>query len=84
MQKIDYSNFSLEALKKKAATLKVVTGILMGSIIVMLMAGIFITVKNKGFSAFSVMPVAFLPLMIININSLKEINKAIAEKKTGA
>jgi hypothetical protein len=84
MQKIDYSNFSLDELKKKAATLKVVSGILMGSIIVMLMAGIFITVKNKGFSAFSVMPVAFFPLMIINMNNLKEINKAIAEKEKEA
>ena len=83
MQKIDYSTFSLEDLKKKAAAQKVVTGILMGSIIIMLLAGIFITVKNKNFSAFSVTPIAFLPLMIINMNSLKEINKAIAEKEKG-
>jgi hypothetical protein len=84
MSKIDYSTFSLEELKKKAAAQKVVTGIFMGSIIVMLIAGIFITVKNKSFSAFSVTPIAFLPLMIINLNSLKEINKAIAEKERKA
>ncbi len=84
MSKIDYSTFSLEELKKKAAAQKVVTWIFMGSIIVMLIAGIFITVKNKSFSAFSVMPIAFLPLMIINLNSLKEINKAIAEKERKA
>jgi hypothetical protein len=84
MEKIDYSTMPLEELKKKAAALKVVIGIFMGSIMVMLMAGIFITVKNKSFSAFSVLPLGFLPLLIINMNSLKQINKAIAEKEKGA
>jgi 1,4-dihydroxy-2-naphthoate octaprenyltransferase len=81
MKQIDYNAFTLEELKNKEKVQKTVTGIFMGSIIVMLIAGIYITVVGKAFSVFSVLPVAFLPLLIVNMNNMKQIKKAIELKE---
>jgi hypothetical protein len=80
MKKDNYSTFTLEELKQREKTQKTATGIFIGCVMVMVLAGIFITFKN-GFGVFSIMPVAFLPLMIINIKNLKEIRSAIAQKE---
>ena len=74
-----YSEMSLNELKNQEKTLKTVTYVLGGVLIVQFVVGIALSF-TKGFSVFSILPFAFLPLMIINVNNLKKIKAEIATR----
>lgn len=75
----DLTTLSLEELQKRAKTTKTATGLLGGILFVQFAAGIFLTYK-QGFNVFTIIPAAFLPLLIINITTLKKINEEIAKR----
>ena len=63
-----------EELLKNEKTIKSVTYTLSGMLLVLFVLNIFLAFK-KGFSALFVVPLALLPIVIINLNTLKEIKK---------
>jgi len=68
------NELSDEELLRKEKLLRMVSATLAGAIIVLVAANLFLSFK-KGFSALHVIPVAFLPIVIINFTTLKEIKK---------
>jgi asparagine N-glycosylation enzyme membrane subunit Stt3 len=77
-----FSEMSIEKLQQQAKTIKVVTGTLAGMLLVLLVMAIMLSIK-KGFSALVIIPFALLPIVVININSLKQIKKEL-ESRRGA
>jgi hypothetical protein len=70
------SELSNEELIKNEKKLKTVTGMLTGAIFVLFVINI-VMAFTKGFSATSVVPIAFLPILIINFKTLKETKAEI-------
>lgn len=70
---------SNEELLKNEKSLKTITGMLAGALLVLLIINIFLAFK-KGFSALSVVPIALLPILIVNFGSLKEMKKEIKSR----
>jgi Na+-transporting methylmalonyl-CoA/oxaloacetate decarboxylase beta subunit len=65
-----------ETLLKKQRSLKVLTGMLAGMLMVLFALTIFISIK-KTFSPLSVVPIALLPIVILNLLNLKTIKKEL-------
>lgn len=76
---LDLTTLTKEELEKRAKSTKFVTSILLGSIIIQFAAGVYLTIL-KGFNVFLIIPVAFLPLIILNFNNLKKIKEEIAKR----
>lgn len=75
----ELSTLTIEELHKKAKMAKVATGTLLGIIIVQFIIGIYLTIR-QGFSIFTVIPITFLPIVIINFTSIKKIKEEIARR----
>ena len=75
----ELSTLSTEQLEKRAKTTKLATGFLLGVLLVQFGVGIYLTIE-QGFNAFVIIPVAFLPLIILNYNHLKKIKEEIARR----
>ncbi|MFP9099688.1 redox-active disulfide protein 2 [Flavobacterium sp. RHBU_24] len=65
-----------EELLKSKKILAPVTYMLAGMLGLLFCLNIYNSL-TKGFSALSVVPIALLPILIINLNAIKEINKEI-------
>ncbi len=74
-----FSQMSIEKLQRQAKTIKVATGTLAGMLLVLLVMAILLSIK-KGFSALIIIPFALLPILITNVNSLKQIKKELASR----
>lgn len=74
-----FSQMSVEKLQQQAKTTKLVTGMLAGMLAVLLVMAILLSIK-KGFSTLIVVPFALLPIVIINVNSLKQIKKELESR----
>jgi multidrug efflux pump subunit AcrB len=79
MSKKSLSELSDEELLKNEKSLKTITALLLGAILVLFIINIFLAFK-KGLSALSAVPIALLPIMIINFNSLKEMKEEIKSR----
>ena len=77
---IELSALSTEELAKKAKTTKMVTGLLAGALLIEFAAGLYLTIKD-GFSIFIVIPIAFLPILLINYQNIKKLNEEIARRE---
>lgn len=75
-----FDKLDLEGLKKKEKALNISLKVLIGMIIVMVLAGIYLAIK-QGFSVFTILPVAFLPILMTNIKNVKKIREMIAERE---
>ena len=78
-KQLELSTLSTEELEKKAKITKFATGLLLGIIMLQFAIGIFLTFK-KGFTVFTVIPVAFLPMVFVNYANLKKIKEEIARR----
>ncbi|GAB4045036.1 redox-active disulfide protein 2 [Spirosoma jeollabukense] len=74
-----FSQMSIEKLQQQAKTIKVATGTLAGMLLVLLVMAVFLSIK-KGFSALVIIPFALLPILITNVNSLKQIKKELESR----
>ncbi|PIF46974.1 hypothetical protein CLU96_4020 [Chryseobacterium sp. 52] len=72
----EYTNEELISNEKKA---KAITIMLMVAILLLFISTMFLTFK-KGFSALSVVPIALLPILIININNWNKLKKEKANR----
>lgn len=77
----DLTTLTLEELEKRAKTTKTATGMLLGIIIVQFVIGIYLTFK-QGFNVFTVIPMAFLPMVFVNYASLKKIKAEIESRNS--
>jgi hypothetical protein len=75
------NELSNEELLKQEKSLKVITYMLAGMLLVLFITNIILTFK-KGFSALFAVPIALLPIVIINLNTLKEIKKVLDSRRT--
>jgi hypothetical protein len=76
MQETDLTKVTKEELLKREKTAKVVSYLFIGVIIIQLATGIFLTIK-QGFSIFMIVPIAFVPILMITISNLKKIRTEI-------
>lgn len=76
MKQPPIAEMSTEVLKKNYKSMKTVIIILSVFMVIMVGSGIYITL-SKGFGAVSVLPLAFLPLFILNIVNLKKIKNEL-------
>lgn len=72
-------DLSVDELISKEKKLKLALGVLVGTIGVLLIACIIITVM-KGFQVFTIMPIAFLPIILASFSNLKEIQNEIKSR----
>jgi hypothetical protein len=75
------TELSTEELNKKAKTLKIATIFMSFSMLIMLICGIIVSMK-KGFSALTVTPLGFAPLLIIFSSQLKQVNNELKKRET--
>lgn len=68
-----------EELLKHEKTAKVVTYMFLGAVVVLIALAVYNTVKN-GFSAVSMMPCGFLPLLMVILGNLSTITKVKKER----
>jgi len=69
-----------EELIKTQKSLKTVT-YLFGVVLLLLFGLNVFLVANKGFSASNVIPIALLPIFILNMNTLREMKKELESRK---
>ena len=81
MKQVPLSELSQEELLKKQKILKAASTSLGGLLILLVAVCVYLT-WVQGFSVFSVLPVAFLPMFIINLSNLKKIQAEIASRNT--
>ncbi len=75
-----FSQKSATELQQQAKTTKLVTGMLAGMLAVLLVMAILLSIK-KGFSTLVVVPFGLLPIVLINVNSLKQIKKELKSRE---
>lgn len=76
----EFEKLDLEGLKKKEKALNVSLKVLIVMLILLVLAGIYLAFK-QGFSVFTILPVAFLPILMTNIKNLKKIREMIKERE---
>lgn len=78
--KKNFNEMTTEELIKTQKSLKTVT-YLFGVVLLLLFCLNIFLVVNKGFSASNIIPVALLPIFILNMNTLKEIKKELQSRE---
>lgn len=73
------STLTVEELEKRAKTTKITSIMLAVIIAIQFGIGIFLTL-SKGFNVFTVIPLAFLPMLIVNFTNIKKIKAEIAKR----
>lgn len=76
----EFAKLDLEGLKKKEKALNISLKVLIGMMIMMVLAGIYLYIK-QGFSVFTILPVAFLPILLTNTKNVKKIREMITERE---
>lgn len=79
MKEQDLTKLSTEELKVKAKTLKTSSVFILIAMAIMLIGGIFFMVK-KSSPVFTILPVAFLPLVIVLSKQLKEVKEEMERR----
>jgi hypothetical protein len=80
MDKKDYSTFTTEQLIAEEKKINIAFRVLAGVLILQVCIGVFLAFQKRGFSVFTVLPVAFLPILIMNKKSLEAIRAEIATR----
>ena len=75
-----FNEMTSEELIKNEKSLKAVTYIFGVALVLLFVHNIYLAI-NKGFSAANVIPLALLPIFILNMNTLKEIKKELESRK---
>ena len=76
----DLTKLSIEELNIKLKRTKTSAGLLAGVIAVQFIAGISLTLM-QGFNIFTIIPIAFLPIVLISLTTIKKIKAEIDRRK---
>ncbi|MBF6640905.1 hypothetical protein IVB69_05395 [Flavobacterium sp. J49] len=77
----DLSTLTTEELEKRAKNTKTASVMLAVIIAIQFGIGLFLTV-SKGFNVFTFIPLAFLPMLIVNFTNIKKIKEEIAKRNS--
>lgn len=80
MEKNKLENLNIDELKNKLKLVKTVTGILAGALLILFCLGMYLTITKK-FAAISIIPIALLPILILNINNINNLKKEIQTRE---
>ncbi len=80
MKAKNFTEMSTEKLLEQTKSVKALTGLLAGMLLILFCTGLFLSF-NKGFNVFLIIPLALLPILILNINTLKEIKKELNSRE---
>jgi hypothetical protein len=80
MAQKQFSEMTEEELKKNVRMLSIAVAVIFASIIIMIISAVFSYTK-KGFTVYTVVPFAFLPIAIINFMNLKKVKAELASRK---
>jgi hypothetical protein len=69
-----------ESLNKKQKLLKMITAMLGVMLLILLVLAIYVSFK-KGFSALIVVPIALMPILMLNVISIKNIQKQLRSRE---
>lgn len=73
------SEMSLDELKSQAKGQTIILSVFIGLVVIMAVASGYLTYV-KGFNTFTVLPVAFLPLVLVFFNNLKKTKAEIGSR----
>ena len=79
MKQKSFEDMSTQELEKSKKILSVILGFLLGASLTLLVLGIYITI-NKGFSPVLILPIAMLPIWILNFNNLNKIKEELKKR----
>ena len=71
---------SNENLLKQKKSVELLTGMLIGALLMLLVATIFLSIR-KGFMPLTIVPFGLLPIVFLNLNSIREIKKVLNSRK---
>jgi hypothetical protein len=80
MKQEELQNLPTEALQKRARSLQVATGIMIGMVGLMAVLGIMISAREKGFSPFTILPVVFLPMIVVIAKNTKMVREELKRR----
>ena len=81
MKQQKISKLNNEELLKLQKSIKVITYMLAATLLFLFCLTLFLTIKN-GFNALTIIPVALLPTVFLNLNNLKEIKKELKSRES--
>ena len=79
----DLTEKSNEQLLEQIKSVKGIIGLLAGMLLILFCAGLFLFFKN-GFDIFLIIPVTLLPIILLNVRTLKEIKKELNTRENKA
>lgn len=79
-KKNNYEKWSTEQLEKQVKTLKFITGLLGGLLIVLFITATYISFKEDKFSVFLITPLALSAMIPINLKQIKDIKAEIQRR----
>jgi undecaprenyl pyrophosphate phosphatase UppP len=80
MKEQDLKKLTVDELKTKEKTLKMSSIFILVAMVIMLISGIFFMLKMKS-PIFTILPVAFLPLVIIFSKQIKSIKEELEKRE---
>ena len=81
MGKENYTELKTANLRKTKKSLTTLTGLLAGALIVLFVMAVLSFIK-KGFTALVIIPLALLPILILNFSQITAINKELKNRNT--
>lgn len=70
------SEYTTQELTQKLKALKTVTSIFAGTLIVLFAINLYQSIMDK-FTALSIIPIALMPILVINIASISKVKKEL-------
>ncbi len=80
MKNIKLKDLSIEDLKNKEKSLKLLTGMLIGMLIALFVLSIYTTI-TKEFTPLLIIPIALLPIVIMNFSTINKIKTEINSRE---
>lgn len=71
----EYTNEELLSNEKKVKSMTI-----MLAVALVLLFGVNLLTATKSFNAFSIMPMAFIPILVVNINNWNKLKKEIKDR----
>ncbi len=80
MNNTNLKDVSTSDLKKKENLLKILSGLLLGMLFVLFVTTLYMTFTHR-FTPLFIIPIALLPIVILNFNSLNKIKEELRSRE---
>ena len=82
MEEKELKTKSLDELKQRATTIKTATWTLVGMLLVLFCVALYLTLSKGSMQVLLAVPIALLPIVVLNFKNLKKIHAEIRERGT--